>query len=63
MATEREKILQKFCRESKSLAEAFKKMKEYDRKYTPELSNIYIDTNDVEADKYMDSQRKRVKEK
>lgn len=55
--------MQKFCRESKSLAEAFKKMKEYDRKYTPELSNIYIDTNDVEADKYMDSQRKRVKEK
>ena len=39
-------------------------MKEYDRKYTPELSNIYIDTNNEEANKYMDSQRnKRVKEK
>ena len=64
MATEREKIFQKFCKESKSLNEAFEKMKEYDRKYTPALSNIYIDTNNEEADKYMASQRKnRVKEK
>jgi len=59
MTTEREKIFRKFCKESKSLNEAFEKMKEYDKKNTPELSNIYIDTNNAEADKYMESQRNK----
>lgn len=62
--SEREKLFAKICKESKNLNEAFERMKEYDKKYTPELNNIYIDTNSVESDKYMDSQRKnRIKEK
>jgi hypothetical protein len=59
MYNEREKLFKKFCEESKTLDEAFEKMKEYDKKNNPKLSNVYIDTNNSEQDVYMTKVRKK----
>jgi len=49
--TEREKILQKFCDESKTLGEAFAKMKEYDKAHNDISQKAYIDADTPEQDK------------
>lgn len=49
--TEREKLLQKFCDESKTLGEAFAKMKEYDKAHNDITQKVYIDADTPEQDK------------
>lgn len=49
--SEREKIFDKFCRESRTCAEALRKMDEYDKKH--HRKTIVIDTNNKENEKFV----------
>lgn len=59
MKSEREKLLEKFCKESKTIAEAMKKMKEYDKKHNNK--KIVIDTNNKENEKFVEEHFRRLK--
>ena len=59
MKSEREKLLENFCKESKTIAEAMKKMKEYDKKHSNK--KIVIDTNNKENEKFVEEHFRRLK--
>lgn len=59
MKSEREKMLEKFCKESKTLGEALQKIKEYDKKHN--RKKIVIDTNNIENEKFVKEHFRKLK--